>query len=41
MSNNNWILLTGGPNSGKTSLIRELQNRGYKIKEEQATILIH
>lgn len=41
MSNNNWILLTGGPNSGKTSLIRELQNRGYKVKEEQATILIH
>lgn len=43
MSNlkNNWIVLAGGPNSGKTTLLLELEKLGYKIKEEQATILIH
>lgn len=41
MPKNNWILLAGGPNSGKTTLICELQKRGYKVKQEQATIIIH
>lgn len=40
-STNNWILIAGGPNSGKTTLIAELKNRGYKVKAEQATVIIH
>lgn len=34
-------MLNGGPNSGKTTLIRELERLGFKVKEEQATIIIH
>ena len=41
MQKNNWILIAGGPNSGKTTLIAELKKRGYKVKPEQATIIIH
>ncbi len=40
-SNNNWIVLAGGPNSGKTTLIDELSKRGYKVKPEQAMVVIN
>lgn len=34
---NNWYVLTGGPSSGKTTLITELKKRGYIVAEEMAT----
>jgi predicted ATPase len=33
-------ILTGAPGSGKTSIIRELQNSGYSVVEEAATDVI-
>lgn len=32
----NWYVITGGPSSGKTSVINELQNRGFKTVAESA-----
>jgi predicted ATPase len=32
----NWYVITGGPSSGKTTLIRELKDRGYKTVLESA-----
>jgi len=34
------VVITGGPSSGKTSLIRELERRGFATVPEAATIVI-
>lgn len=34
--NNRWYVLTGGPGSGKTSLMEELNTRGHAIVKESA-----
>lgn len=40
MLNAHFYTITGGPGSGKTSLINELQNRGYRCVVEVARQLI-
>lgn len=35
-----WYVLTGGPCSGKTTLIRELKERGYSVLPEPARAVI-
>lgn len=35
-----WIVLTGAPCSGKTSIIRELERRGFSVIHETARALI-
>ena len=40
MIKNNWYVITGGPNSGKTTLIKLLNKAGYKVVHEAARILI-
>lgn len=37
---NNWYVITGGPSSGKTTVIKELAKRGYKTLEETARKII-
>jgi predicted ATPase len=37
---NNWYVITGGPSSGKTSLLEELQKRGYQTLPEAARAVI-
>ncbi|HLL60149.1 MAG TPA: ATP-binding protein [Candidatus Nitrosocosmicus sp.] len=37
---NNWYVITGGPSCGKTTVLKELKNRGYKTVEEAARIYI-
>ena len=39
MANNNYII-TGGPGSGKTSLINELSNRNFLSREEISRLII-
>ncbi len=36
----NWFAITGGPCSGKSTVVAALQGRGYEIVEEVALILI-
>jgi predicted ATPase len=36
----NWVVITGAPSSGKTSVIDELAKRGYPIQTEVARELI-
>ncbi len=36
MATNPWYVITGGPCAGKTTLIHELQRRGYRVVEEAA-----
>lgn len=36
MATNPWYVITGGPCSGKTTLIREFARRGYRVVEEAA-----
>lgn len=36
----NWYVISGGPSSGKTTLVNELAARGYKIIPEAARFLI-
>ncbi len=38
--NTNWIAITGAPSSGKTSVINELQKRGYATQVEVARELL-
>lgn len=38
MAQNKWYAITGGPSTGKTTLIRELEKRGYKTVPEAARI---
>lgn len=36
----NWVVITGAPSSGKTSVVNELRKRGYPVEEEVARELI-
>ncbi len=40
MEQTEWCVITGAPCSGKTSVIRELQQRGHRIVDEVARSLI-
>lgn len=40
MQRTHWIVITGAPCSGKTSVIRSLENRGYEVVHEAARALI-
>ena len=37
---NSWVVITGGPSSGKTTLINELAKQGYRVVHEAARQLI-
>ena len=37
---NKRIIITGGPGFGKTSIIKELERRGYAVSEEKARVVI-
>lgn len=37
---NNWFALTGAPSSGKTTVLKELEKKGYKVYEEWARVYI-
>ncbi len=37
---NNWIVITGAPSSGKTTVLSELEKMGYKTYEEWARVYI-
>ncbi|MDO8265391.1 MAG: ATP-binding protein [Candidatus Saccharibacteria bacterium] len=37
---NNWYVITGGPSTGKTSLLKELEKLGYKTIPEAARTVI-
>ena len=41
MKQTEWCVITGAPCSGKTSVIRELQNRGHHVIEEVARLFIN
>lgn len=36
----NWHIITGGPSSGKTSLIKKIESLGFKIIHETARAII-
>lgn len=38
--NNNWYVLTGGPSTGKTTVLRRLKELGYVVVEEAARKVI-
>lgn len=40
MASNNWYVITGGPSTGKTTLLAELEKKGYKVVPEAARTLI-
>jgi predicted ATPase len=40
MSNNNWYVITGGPSTGKSTLLEDLEKHGYKTIPEAARVLI-
>jgi predicted ATPase len=40
VADNNWYVITGGPSSGKSTLIAELENLGYKTLPEAARVFI-
>jgi predicted ATPase len=40
MQRTHWIVITGAPCSGKTSVIRALENGGYEVVHETARALI-
>lgn len=40
MEETNWVVITGGPSSGKSTLLACLENQGYKIVFEVARIII-
>ena len=37
---NQWYVITGAPNAGKTTLIKQLEQRGYKVYHEMARLFI-
>lgn len=37
---NNWFVITGAPSAGKTTVLNELESRGYKIMPEAARSVI-
>lgn len=39
-SSNNWYVITGGPSSGKTTLLTLLEKRGHKTLPEAARVYI-
>jgi len=39
-SKSNWYVITGGPSSGKTTVLKELEKKGYIIYYEAARIFI-
>ncbi|MCK5413675.1 MAG: ATP-binding protein [Candidatus Pacebacteria bacterium] len=40
MNSNNWYIITGAPNSGKSTLIKLLASNGYRTIDEAARIYI-
>lgn len=40
MNKNNWYVLTGAPSSGKTTIIKLLEEKGFKVLYEIARIYI-
>ena len=40
MSQTNWYVITGAPSSGKTTLLKELEKRGYCVVHEVARAFI-
>ena len=40
MQQTNWVVITGGPFSGKSTLLEYLKSRGYQVVPESARILI-
>ena len=40
MKSNNWYVITGAPNSGKTSVVKLLEREGYIVEYEAARIYI-
>lgn len=40
MQQTNWIVITGGPSSGKSTLIEHFKSNGYSVVPESARILI-
>jgi len=40
MTRNNWYVVTGGPSTGKTTLLAELENLGYQVIPEAARAVI-
>ena len=40
MLQTNWIVITGGPSSGKSTLIEYLRSQGYQVVPESARVLI-
>jgi predicted ATPase len=40
MMTNNWFVITGGPSTGKSKLIKEFENLGYKTVPEVARTVI-
>ena len=40
MSTNNWYVITGGPSTGKTTLLAELEKLGHKTVPEAARTVI-
>ena len=40
MLQTNWIVITGGPSSGKSTVIEYLRSQGYQVVPESARVLI-
>lgn len=40
MASNNWYVITGGPSSGKTTLLHSLASAGHQTLEEAARLVI-
>lgn len=41
MPSNNWYVITGGPSTGKTTLLADLEELGYAVIPEAARIIIN
>ncbi|OGE88924.1 MAG: hypothetical protein A2760_04170 [Candidatus Doudnabacteria bacterium RIFCSPHIGHO2_01_FULL_50_67] len=37
---NNWYVITGGPSSGKTTVLELIEHRGFRVEHEAARIFI-